>query len=473
MTTFDEDSFAQNLSAGTPSGRNGAYGALDDWTLDVSCGIPGVTLTTVSATAIEGYGSPAVVTVSRSPVTTHPVRIYLTVAGTATSGADYAPITLPIELCGGVGSRDLSFAAILDAIAEGSETLTLSVAGNAGYTGTGTTEATLTLLDQVIPTFVTPAATTFTIGSAGVFDVETVAVPAASLTWSGSLPAGVTVTVNGDGTATIAGTPAAGTAGTYALSFKATRPIPPEVTQAFTLDVVKVPQTLTFAQPADVTFGSGPVAVDASASSGLPVAFTSQTPSVCTVAGASVTLVAVGTCTIAADQAGDDTWDAATAVERSFAVLPVTTYTGPVFSGSGLGTVTFTGGGPTCTFILAAFEGLPAPAPDGFDFTEGAFAFGLSGCAPGTAVDFTIAYPAALPPGTMLFSFSGGTWSPVPSAIDGAEIAFAILAEGDGTASGEVAPAAAVFLIPTLNVWMMVLLAVALAIAALRTMPRP
>jgi hypothetical protein len=446
--------------------RHGAYGALDDWTLEVSCGIPGVTLTTVNPTSIEGYGAPALITVSRSPVSSLPVRIYLTVAGTATSGADYAPITLPIELCGGVASRDLSFAAILDAVAEGSETLTLSVAGNAGYAGTGTTAATLTLLDQVVPTFTSPAAATFTIGAPNTFNVTVTAVPAAVLAWSGALPAGVTVTLNGDGTATIAGTAAVGTTGVYPLTFTASRPIPPDVIQAFVLTVSQTAQTITFTQPPDIVFGTAVAPLQATASSALPVAFTSQTPTVCSVTGTTVTLLAPGTCTIAADQAGDGAIAAAPTVTRSFAVLPWTTISGPTSTGSGTGTASFSGGGPTCTFAVGSFETPPAPPPEGVEFPHGGFGFTASGCAPGSTLSFTVVHPAVLPPETILLRFATGSWTPMPATLTGATLGFDIVAAADGTASGHLAAAApAAAAIPTLGFWMMVLLAVGLAIA--------
>jgi hypothetical protein len=54
----------------------------------------------------------------------------------------------------------------------------------------------------------------------------------------------------------------------------------------------------------------------------LPVSFNSQTTSVCTVSGSLVTLVAVGTCTIQATQAGNATYAAATPVNQSFQVTP-------------------------------------------------------------------------------------------------------------------------------------------------------
>lgn len=63
-------------------------------------------------------------------------------------------------------------------------------------------------------------------------------------------------------------------------------------------------QTITFGSVPSTPVGSS-VSLSATASSGLPVSYSSQTPSVCSVSGAQVTTLAVGNCTIAADQAGD------------------------------------------------------------------------------------------------------------------------------------------------------------------------
>ena len=80
-------------------------------------------------------------------------------------------------------------------------------------------------------------------------------------------------------------------------------------------------QTITFGALSDQQFGNAPFKVSAAASSGLPVSFNSQTSSVCTVLGATVTLVATGTCTIEATQPGDNTtYAAATIVNESFQV---------------------------------------------------------------------------------------------------------------------------------------------------------
>jgi len=85
-------------------------------------------------------------------------------------------------------------------------------------------------------------------------------------------------------------------------------------------------QTISFTGPGTTALPSGTVVVSATATSGLSVTFSSATSSVCTVSGTTVTLLAVGTCTINADQAGDSLWKPASTVPQSFEV----TATGPL-----------------------------------------------------------------------------------------------------------------------------------------------
>ena len=81
-------------------------------------------------------------------------------------------------------------------------------------------------------------------------------------------------------------------------------------------------QTISFPNPGTQTFGTTPTLL-ATADSGLPVTFSSDIPSVCTITpSGTLTFVNIGTCAINADQAGDATFDAAPRVRRSFAVNP-------------------------------------------------------------------------------------------------------------------------------------------------------
>ena len=77
-------------------------------------------------------------------------------------------------------------------------------------------------------------------------------------------------------------------------------------------------QTITFPPPAARTYGDAPFALNATASSGLPVSYTSNTTTVCTISGNSVTLVAAGSCSITASQTGNGSYNPATPVTQSF-----------------------------------------------------------------------------------------------------------------------------------------------------------
>jgi uncharacterized protein (TIGR03437 family) len=92
------------------------------------------------------------------------------------------------------------------------------------------------------------------------------------------------------------------------------------VTQSFT--VTPESQTITFAALSSQQLGADPFAVSATASSGLPVSFTSTTPAVCTVSNGMATLLTKGSCTIQASQAGDTNYAPAPPVSQTFTVGP-------------------------------------------------------------------------------------------------------------------------------------------------------
>jgi hypothetical protein len=81
-------------------------------------------------------------------------------------------------------------------------------------------------------------------------------------------------------------------------------------------------QLISFGAISTQGAGTTPMAIGATASSGLPVTFSSGTNSICTVSGNLVTLVAAGTCSITASQAGNANYSAATPVTQSFTVMP-------------------------------------------------------------------------------------------------------------------------------------------------------
>ena len=85
----------------------------------------------------------------------------------------------------------------------------------------------------------------------------------------------------------------------------------------------QLPQTITFGALSNQTLGTAPFPLNATASSGLAVTFASNTASVCTVSGVTVTLVSVGTCSITASQPGNSTYAAATPVTQTFTIDPI------------------------------------------------------------------------------------------------------------------------------------------------------
>ncbi|MDO8645857.1 MAG: InlB B-repeat-containing protein, partial [Candidatus Planktophila sp.] len=97
-------------------------------------------------------------------------------------------------------------------------------------------------------------------------------------------------------------------------------------------------QTITFDEIADISVGSAaPIIAPFTSGSALTVSVTSSTTSVCTVSGFVITILAAGTCTLAADQPGNSTFSPAEQVLRSFTVN-ASTFT-VTFDGNG-----FTGG---------------------------------------------------------------------------------------------------------------------------------
>jgi MYXO-CTERM domain-containing protein len=87
---------------------------------------------------------------------------------------------------------------------------------------------------------------------------------------------------------------------------------------------VQLGQVISFSALTDRVLGSGAFSLTASASSGLSVTYASLSPSVCSVSGASVTLLAAGSCTITAEQAGNGTYAPAATVAQNFNVSSAT-----------------------------------------------------------------------------------------------------------------------------------------------------
>ena len=137
----------------------------------------------------------------------------------------------------------------------------------------------------------------------------------------------------------------------------------------------KTNQTLSAISFAPATLAvGGTTTASATATSKLAVSFSSKTASVCTVSGGAVKGVAAGTCTIAADQVGNASYNAAPQITKSITVSSQS-YTLMVSkTGAGSGTVISSPAGincgPTCSakFNNGAAVNLTATVASGSTF---------------------------------------------------------------------------------------------------------
>ncbi|MCC5807047.1 MAG: hypothetical protein JJU00_12030 [Opitutales bacterium] len=127
------------------------------------------------------------------------------------------------------------------------------------------------------------------------------------------------------------------------------RPAPP-VEQSFRVTVAT--QEITFAPLENIVFGSGPVTLEATSDSGLPVRFEVESGPAA-LSGNTLSINGTGTVTVVARQDGDEEFSEAVPVARSFEVLPAPQ------------TITFqqpgeyTLGDPPVPLIASASSGLP------------------------------------------------------------------------------------------------------------------
>ncbi len=124
-------------------------------------------------------------------------------------------------------------------------------------------------------------------------------------------PAGLNVVLTYDGGAT-----APTNAGSYTVAGTVSE-ANYEGSTTDTLVIAKAAQTITFAGPASQNYSPAPIALSATADSGLPVTF-SIVSGPATVSGSNLTLTGTGIVTVRASQAGDSNRLAAPNVDRSF-----------------------------------------------------------------------------------------------------------------------------------------------------------
>ncbi|MBU6279414.1 MAG: fibronectin type III domain-containing protein [Actinomycetales bacterium] len=248
---------------------------------------------------------------------------YVTNTGTITGLGSAAAVA-------GVGTRSVvgSLVGPLTVRAKSTIASTLLVSNDLGFTVTPGAAASLTITTQPSGGSVGSALTNQPIIQ--VRDAAGNDVPTSGITVTAGLVSGAglkTGTVSGDisltdtsGTSTFAAAGVVGDAGDYRMEFTAPGLTP---VQSATFTLTKQDQTVTFTDPAGAIYGDAPFTVAPTSTSGLDVAVTSLTPSICTATGTNgrtITIVGAGLCQLQGAQAGNGRYSASTAVTASFTI---------------------------------------------------------------------------------------------------------------------------------------------------------
>ena len=324
------------------------------------------------------------------------------------NGAPTVPTALAVDPASAAFGATASLSATLTASATGLSGRTVSFALNSTPVGTATTDAQgIATITGVSITGIEPGVYTSAIAatydgetgfaaSAGSSDLTVTLAPqtivfaalanklmtdpafavsatggasGSPVTFSTTSPAcsvtGTTVTLVATGTCDVqadqAGTP----------EYTAAAP----VTQSFTIS--RATQTITFPVITAFSWSGGSATLAATASSSLAVAY-SVVSGPCSVAGATLTATAAGSCVVAADQAGNTSYGPATRVTQTASV---------------------TQAGQTISFAPLADKRM----------TDGAFTVAATGGASGNPVTFSTSSPACSVAGTTVTLVAAGT----------------------------------------------------------------
>ena len=228
------------------------------------------------------------------------------ISATATSGLAVSFASNSITVCTVAGTT-------VTLVNIGTCSITASQAGNANYLAASPVTQTFQVSPSALPQTITfPPISNQTYGVAPFTITATASSGLPVLLISESLfctVAGNTVTIVGAGLCSIVALQPGNNV------YAGATP----VSQNFTIN--QAPQTITFGPLPDRLLPATPFTVSATASSGLLVSFSSQTPLICTLAGTTVTLLLPGTCSIMASQAGNSNIAAAQSVTQSFTVI--------------------------------------------------------------------------------------------------------------------------------------------------------
>ncbi|MEP7155388.1 MAG: ExeM/NucH family extracellular endonuclease [Betaproteobacteria bacterium] len=273
-------------------------------------------ISSADAVALQIVAKGAVVPTAPTIGIATPANGSVTVNFTAPNNVGRLALSTYTATCGAQSATGASSPIVVSGLTNGNAVTCTVVASNSVGNGVASAASnSVTPSTGVAFTSAVPTATG-AVGAAYSFTVTASGTPAPTFSvTAGALPTGLSL--NGT-TGVIGGLPSV--AATFTGTVQATNGSSSD-TQNFSIVISQGGQTISFPLLGDKVIGDPAFNVNATASSGLSVSFNSTTPAVCTLATNTVTIVTAGTCTIAADQAGDANYAAAPQVTRSFNVL--------------------------------------------------------------------------------------------------------------------------------------------------------
>jgi streptogramin lyase len=203
---------------------------------------PAFVATAATATALSASANP--VNAGQPFTLTATITPTPPASGTPTGTVTFTDTTAAGTVSLGTAPLDNTGTATLavSGLAQGSPTIMAEYNGDPAFASSNAS-MTETVNGSQAPAITSAGSTTFTTGMAGTFTVTATGSPAPTLSESGFdvLPAGLTFTDNGNGTATLGGSPAAGSGGSYTLHFAAHNGAGPDASQTFNLTVNQAP----------------------------------------------------------------------------------------------------------------------------------------------------------------------------------------------------------------------------------------
>jgi uncharacterized protein with beta-barrel porin domain len=310
-----------------------------------------------------------------------------TISATATSGLTPTFSSSTTGVCTITSGGALTF------VTAGSCTIDADQAGNTAWNAATTVTQTFTV------NAVVPGAPTIGTATAGDTQATVTFTAPASTGGAAIIASGYTVTASpGGATATGSSSPITVTGlvngVAYTFTVTATNSAGEGASSAASNSITPAAaQTITFNNPGTQNFGTTPTLTAASdAGGGYPVSFTSSTTGVCTItSGGALTFVAVGSCTINADQAGDSSYLAAPQVSQTFtvaAVVPGAPTTVAATAGDTQASIAFTA--PAFTGGAAITGYTVTSNPDGIVATGASSPIIVTGLTNGVAYTFTV-----------------------------------------------------------------------------------